>query len=57
MKMFLLEKLKMEFGFLTVGGSHGKNYWCDKGANMMNRRQIIIRQYDENINISSIGEL
>jgi len=48
--------VKMMYGYKTKGGAKGKNYWCERGANLMLKRQLIIRQYDENnINISSIG--
>lgn len=51
-------QMKLQYGFRTTGGEHGKAYYCDLGATMMRRRQIIIRQYDENdINTSSIGQL
>lgn len=33
-----------EFGFKTVGGSHGKGYWCETGAKLIAKRQIIVSQ-------------
>jgi hypothetical protein len=47
--------MKLQYGFRTTTGSHGKNYYCELGAKMMHRRQIIVRQYDDNINISTLG--
>lgn len=49
---------KKKFGFKTTGGNGGKNYYCDLGAKMIARRQIIISQYNDfDINKSSIGQL
>lgn len=48
---------KKKYGFKTTGGSHGKSYYCELGAKMISRRQIIISQFDEEPNRSSIGEL
>lgn len=46
-----------KFGFKTTRGANGKNYYCELGAKMISKRQIIISQYDNNPNKSSIGEL
>lgn len=48
---------KKKYGFKTTGGAHGKSYYCELGAKMISRRQIIISQFDEDPNKSSIGEL
>lgn len=47
----------MAIGFRTVGGAHGKNYYCELGAQMLHKRQILIRQYDDNVNLSTIGQI
>lgn len=53
-----VSKMKLQYGFRTTGGEHGKTYYCELGSSMMRRRQIIVRQYDErDINVSSIGQL
>lgn len=52
-----IQQMKLQYGFRTTTGSHGKNYYCELGAKMMHRRQIIVRQYDDNINISTLGQL
>ena len=33
-----------EMGFKTVGGNHGKGYFCESGARLINKRQIIVSQ-------------
>lgn len=33
-----------EFGFKTVGGNRGKGYWCEYGAKMIAKKQIIVSQ-------------
>lgn len=50
-------KMKQQYGFRTTGGSHGKSYYCELGASMIHKRQIVIRQYDEDVNISSVNQL
>ena len=50
-------KMKEQYGFRTVGGKHGKNYYCELGAKMINRRQILVRQYHQDVNLSSINQL
>ena len=30
-----LKATKKDFGFKTVGGQHGKGYWCEQGAMML----------------------
>lgn len=52
-----IQKMKLQYGFRTTGGEHGKKYYCELGASMMHKRQIIVRQYDEDINKSSISQL
>lgn len=51
------QKLKKKFGFKTVGGKKGKGYWCELGSKMISRRQIIVTQYDDNPNKSSLMQL
>lgn len=46
-----------EQGFKTVGGKHGKSYFCDKGAEMLSSRQIIVCQDHEIPNCSTIQQL
>lgn len=46
-----------EQGFKTVGGRHGKSYFCDKGAEMISNRQTIISQVHKVPNCSSIHQL
>lgn len=46
-----------EIGFKTVGGNHGKSYYCEQGAKFMQRRQIIISQDNEIPNLSGIQQL
>lgn len=51
-------EIKYEPGFITVKGEWGKGYWCELGAKMMDDRQIIIRQYnDENPNEGSLNQV
>lgn len=52
-----ITKMKEQYGFRTVGGQHGKNYYCELGASMIHKRQILIRQYDNDVNLSSINQL
>lgn len=52
-----VQKMKLQYGFRTTGGEHGKKYYCELGASMMHKRQIIIRQYDDDVNKSSISQL
>jgi len=48
--------MKLQYGYRTTGGSHGKNYYCDLGASMIHKRQIIPRQLDnDNVNISTVS--
>lgn len=51
------EKMKEQYGFRTVGGSHGKNYYCEVGATMIHKRQIIVRQCDKDVNLSAVNQL
>ena len=44
-------------GFRTKNGSKGKKYYCDLGEKMLRQRQIIVSQYDSNINLSTIYQL
>ena len=48
---------KKEMGFKTVSGAHGKGYWCELGAIMVQKRQIIVSQDEENPSRSSIQQL
>lgn len=48
---------KKDLGFKTVGGQHGKGYWCENGAMMLQKHQIIISQDDEDPSQSSIQQL
>lgn len=52
-----VQQMKLQYGFRTTGGEHGKKYYCELGASMMHKRQIIIRQYDDDINKSSVSQL
>lgn len=46
-----------KFGYKTTGGAHGKGYFCEKGAKLISKRQIIVTQENNNLNYSSIGQL
>lgn len=46
-----------QFGYKTVGGERGKGYWCEMGAKMIADGRLIISQFDNDWNKSSIGEL
>lgn len=46
-----------KFGYKTTGGTHGKGYYCERGAKLISKRQIIVRQENSNVNYSSIGQL
>lgn len=48
---------KLDYGFKTVSGSRGKNYYCELGSKMMDNSQIIIQQHHHNQNMSSLAEL
>lgn len=50
-----IQKMKLQYGFRTTGGEHGKNYYCELGAKMIHNRQILVRQHDQNVNKSSIN--
>lgn len=39
---------KMKYGFKTVRGAKGKNYYCELGSKMMDNMQIIVQQYNDN---------
>ncbi|WQJ53615.1 MAG: terminase large subunit [Wendovervirus sonii] len=53
-----IEQMKQQYGYRTTGGSHGKNYYCELGASMIHKRQIIPRQIDnDNVNISTVTQL
>lgn len=52
-----ITKMKEQYGFRTVGGQHGKNYYCELGASMIHKRQILIRQFDKDVNLSAINQL
>jgi len=52
-----IQKMKLQYGFRTTGGEHGKNYYCELGAKMIHNRQILVRQHDQDVNLSSINEL
>lgn len=52
-----IQKMKLQYGFRTTGGEHGKNYYCELGAKMIHNRQILVRQHDQDVNHSSINEL
>lgn len=38
---------KLDYGFKTTGGKHGKNYFCELGAKLMDKLQIIVSQENE----------
>lgn len=44
-------------GFLTTGGSHGKKYYCELGAKLINLKQIIVKQDHEIPVMSSVEQL
>jgi hypothetical protein len=46
-------------GFKTTAGGNGigKSYFCDKGADMITKRQLIILQQNQNDNLSTVAEL
>lgn len=46
-----------KIGFLTKGGEKGKKYFCELGAKLIAKRQILVRQYNNNVNKSSIGQI
>lgn len=48
---------KKEMGFKTVSGSKGKGYFCELGAKMISRRQIIITHDHEVSSNSTIQQL
>jgi len=53
-----MEKMKMQYGFRTTGGVHGKSYYCELGSQMIHKRQIVLQQCDEeDINKSTISQL
>ena len=52
-----IQKMKLQYGFRTTGGEHGKNYYCELGAKMIHNRQILVRQHNQDVNHSSINEL
>ena len=49
-----LKATKKDFGFKTVGGAHGKGYWCEQGALMLQKRQIIVCQDADHSSQSTI---
>lgn len=52
------EHQKLDYGFKTTGGKHGKNYYCELGAKLMDRLQIIVCQENEAYhNKSSLHQL
>ena len=50
-------KMKEQYGFRTTGGQHGKNYYCELGATMIHKRQILVRQHHQDVNLSAINQL
>lgn len=46
-----------EYGFKTVTGHHGKGYFCEAGAKMISKGQILITQDHEIASCSSIQQL
>ena len=48
---------KFDYGFKTVSGQRGKNYYCELGAKMMDNTQIIIQQSHVNQNMSALSQL
>jgi hypothetical protein len=51
------ENPKKKLGYKTTGGKHGKNYYCELGAKMVDNRQIIVSQYHKKDNLCSIAQL
>ena len=52
-----LKATKKDFGFKTVSGQHGKGYWCEQGALMIQKRQIIISQDADNPSMSTLQQV
>ena len=48
---------KKEYGFRLSGGEHGKGYYCEAGAKLISKRQIIISHDSPTPVLSSIQQL
>lgn len=48
---------KYDYGFKTVSGKKGKNYYCEMGNKMMDNTQIIVRQTNSKQNLSTLAQL
>lgn len=58
LKTYHSQKAKTkEYGFKTVGGKHGKGYFCESGARMIAKQQLLITQDHEIASCSSIQQL
>lgn len=51
------QQQQKKFGYKTTGGNHGKGYYCERGSKMIAKRQIVIMQDNNNINMSTLGQL
>ena len=51
------QQQQKKFGYKTTGGNHGKGYYCERGSKMIAKRQIIVMQDNNNINMSTLGQL
>ena len=49
--------VRKDYGFKTVSGSRGKGYWCEAGARMIERRQIIVCQDTKLPQTSTVQQL
>lgn len=58
LKTYHSQKAKVkEYGFKTVSGKHGKGYFCEAGARMIAKKQMLITQDHEIASCSSIQQL
>ena len=49
--------VKKDYGFKIVSGQRGKGYWCEAGARMVERRQIIVQQDHQMPQMSTVQQL
>ena len=49
--------VKTQYGFKIVTGERGKGYWCEAGARMIERRQIIVYQDSKLPQMSTVQQL
>lgn len=48
---------RKKFGFKMTGGSRGKAYYCELGAKMISKKQIIVTQFHKKDEMCTIAEL